>query len=82
MKPVIVYTWHDYCDWLRSKGQHISDCDALDPWMIGNHAVGLQAWHKDIIEKHAPEYVVCFRDSGGLIVLGLRELYPAASSVA
>ena len=92
LKLVLVFTWDDFCDWLRKKGAEVTECDQLDPTYVRNQFSAIQVWHKALVEDLASQYVVEFCDPrSGFIVFryhgGLddrrmkqaifRELYPS-----
>jgi hypothetical protein len=74
-KSVLVFTWDDYCNWWRSKDDHImSDLDQLDPHQVIEHFSYIQIWHKELIEKYHKQYKIEFCDSrNGFIVFGKRK---------
>jgi hypothetical protein len=74
-KSVLVFTWHDYCDWLRANGRYVSEADSLDPNMMSNERCSISTWHKGLVEKFHPKYRIEFCDgSNGFIVFAKRSL--------
>lgn len=72
MKPVIVYSWLDYCE--EHKEKFYSEAQKHDPTEIRNHQANIQEWHKGLICKHGLDYEVNYCDSSGLLVLVNRKL--------
>ena len=74
MIAVIVYTWSDFCLWLRTrKGFNISEADEGDPTMVRNHFANIQEWHKGLVVTLFQDYKIHFCDSkSGFIVFESR----------
>ena len=78
-KSCLVYTWSDYCEWQRARGEQVFPESQLDQ-NIGQHLRSIQRWHKTLVEKHSPDFRIEHIDSkSGFIVFERRkELTKAA----
>lgn len=75
MKPVLVYNWDDYCDWLRGKGKYVGPDGGVDILSVTTSGMGIQVYHKELVQTHGEQYSCEFADSkSGFIVFALRSL--------